>query len=307
MKVDWDQADMAFWDAQHAAAAAPLQQDWAYGSTMKALGVHVLRACVSQDGTPVALAQFMVRRFVGHSLNFVLCSRGPVWLQAVSGQDKARAYQALRRTLPLGRLRWAAITPEEPAGPELGLSKWRRVMTGHSTVLLDLTASLDTLRAQLDKRWRHRLGGAEASALTVHRVGTNPGQYRWLLDAEMQQREQRGLHGLPLQFFDVYVPSRQQPSQNMLTLRADVGRDRVAGMMFLIHGEAATYHVGWNSDAGRDLHAHNLILWRGIEALRERGVRLLDLGGVNTIRSAGIARFKMSTGGRVVTYAGTFI
>ena len=115
------------------------------------------------------------------------------------------------------------------------------------------------------------------------------------------------MHGLPLQFFDVYVPSRQQPSQNMLTLRADVGRDRVAGMMFLIHGEAATYHVGWNSDAGRDLHAHNLILWRGIEALRERGVRLLDLGGVNTIRSAGIARFKMSTGGRVVTYAGTFI
>ena len=78
-------------------------------------------------------------------------------------------------------------------------------------------------------------------------------------------------------------------------------------MMFLIHGQAATYQVGWTSEAGRDMHAHNLILWRGIEELRERGVRMLDLGGVNTIRSAGIARFKISTGGRVLTCAGTYI
>jgi hypothetical protein len=150
------------------------------------------------------------------------------------------------------------------------------------------------------------LGGAENSDLTIHRVGTNPGQYRWLLDADMQQREQRGLSGLPLQFFDLYSQSRQQPSKNMLTIRADIGRDRVAGMLFLIHGEAATYQVGWTSDVGRDQHAHNLTLWHGIQELQARGVRVLDLGGVNTIRSAGIARFKMSTGGKVVTYAGSY-
>jgi lipid II:glycine glycyltransferase (peptidoglycan interpeptide bridge formation enzyme) len=44
-----------------------------------------------------------------------------------------------------------------------------------------------------------------------------------------------------------------------------------------------------------------------MHALRERGVRLLDLGGVNTTRSAGIARFKIGTGGHVLTCAGTFI
>jgi hypothetical protein len=276
MKVIWDTLTYPEWDAHHAAAAAPLQQDWAYGACMKTLGVGVLRAFVEQDGAPVALAQFIIRRFVGGLAHMALCSLGPVWLQPMSG-------------------------------PELGLSRWRKVMTGHSTVMLDLTLSMDTLRAQLDKRWRHRLGGAENSELTIHRVGTNAGQYRWLLDAEMQQREQRGLHGLPLHFFELYVPSRQQPAKTILTMRADVGRDRVAGMMFLIHGEAATYQVGWTSDAGRDLHAHNLILWKGIEELRERGVRKLDLGGVNTTRSAGIARFKMSTGGQVLTCAGTFI
>jgi hypothetical protein len=307
MKVNWDTLSHPDWDAHHAFAAGPLQQDWAYGACMKTLGVGVHRALVTQDGVPVALAQFIVRRFAGGLANMALCSLGPVWLQSLSGADKAAVYQAIRKTMPLNNLRVVAVTPQERAGPELGLSRWRRVMTGHSTVMLDLSMSMEALRAQLDKRWRHRLGGAENAELTVHRVGTNAGQYRWLLDAEMQQREQRGLHGLPLHFFDLYVPSRRQPTQTMLTLRADVGRDRVAGMMFLIHGEAATYQVGWTSDAGRDLHAHNLILWKGIEALRERGIRKLDLGGVNTTRSAGIARFKMSTGGDVLTCAGTFI
>jgi lipid II:glycine glycyltransferase (peptidoglycan interpeptide bridge formation enzyme) len=41
-------------------------------------------------------------------------------------------------------------------------------------------------------------------------------------------------------------------------------------------------------------------------ALREQGVRRLDLGGVDTVRSGGIARFKIGTGGQVLTLAGTF-
>lgn len=109
-----------------------------------------------------------------------------------------------------------------------------------------------------------------------------------------------------MEFFEHYVASRAQTAKTILTLRADMGRDRIAAMMFLIHGEAAIYHVGWTTDKGRDLHAHNLLLWKAIEELKSRGIRKLDLGGVNTIRSAGIARFKMSTGGEVITLSGTY-
>jgi lipid II:glycine glycyltransferase (peptidoglycan interpeptide bridge formation enzyme) len=77
-------------------------------------------------------------------------------------------------------------------------------------------------------------------------------------------------------------------------------------MLFLVHGEAATYQIGWVGDAGRDLGAHNLLLWQAILKLRERGVRVLDLGGVDTARGAGLARFKIGTGGEVVTLAGVF-
>jgi hypothetical protein len=306
MQVIWNQTDRELWDAAHAKAAAPLQQDWAYGACMKALGVEVLRACVMFNDQPVALAQFIVRKWLG-VLAVALCGRGPVWLGSLSGAQKAQAYALLKKSLPIGGLNIVLITPEEEASADLGLSPWRRVMTGYSTVMLDISPTMDALRAQLDKRWRHRLGGAENSELTIHRVGTNPGQYRWLLDADMQQREARNLEGLPIAFFDLYAKARQVPAKTVLTMRADVGRDRVAGMLFLIHGEAATYQLGWTNDQGRDLHAHNRLLWAAIEELKSRGVRWLDLGGVNTQRSAGVARFKIKTGGRVVTFAGTYI
>jgi len=306
MKVDWGTQDMAAWDRAHAAAAAPLQQDWAYGSTLVSLGARVLRARVEADGVQVAQAQFIVRKFAKY-ISLALCTRGPLWLQDLSGKDKAAAYKAMRQTLPLSGLRFMMVTPNEALNDPLGLPAVRRIMSGYSTVIMDIAKPMDVLRAQLDKRWRHRLGGAEKSELNVQRMGTNPGQYRWLLDAEMQQRADRGLEGLPLIWFERYAESRKQPSRNLLSLRADVGRDRVAGMMFLIHGEAATYQVGWTSDVGRDLHAHNLMLWRAIEELRERGVRSLDLGGVNTQRSAGIARFKMATGGVVKQLAGSYL
>jgi lipid II:glycine glycyltransferase (peptidoglycan interpeptide bridge formation enzyme) len=41
--------------------------------------------------------------------------------------------------------------------------------------------------------------------------------------------------------------------------------------------------------------------------LRMQGVAILDLGGVNTQSGAGIARFKLETGGNVLVRAGAFV
>lgn len=306
MRVRWDGPDPAAWDAAHAAAAGALQQDRAYGDAMLALQVPVLRAVVERDGEPLALAQFIVRRF-GRLGAVALCSRGPLWLRPLDAADKSRAYRALRRTLPLSGLRFMLVTPEEAAGAPNGLSPLRRVMTGMSTVMLDLTQPPDALRAALDHRWRNRLVSGERAGLSVQRVGANPSQWRWLVDADIEQRRQKGLSGLPAPFFGHYVRVRAPATKAMLALRADAGRERVAAMLFLQHGAAATYEIGWSGERGRELHAHNLLLWQAIGELQARGVRRLDLGGVNTGRSAGLARFKLGTGGEVLTLAGTYL
>ena len=111
MKVTWDAIDAATWDEHHARIGAALQQDWAYGACMKTLGVHVLRGWVTRDGEPVALAQFIVRYFGGQLASMALCSLGPVWLAPLTAKEKELIYQALKKTIPLNKLRVVLFTP----------------------------------------------------------------------------------------------------------------------------------------------------------------------------------------------------
>ena len=306
MHILWNQIEYHQWDKAHVALGGAMQQDWAYGTSLKALGVECHRAEVILEGETVALAQFICRRY-GFMIGIALCTRGPLWLRPVSADDQARIYRELKRTLPMSRPRFALFSPNAIDPRDPSLKKLTRVMTGYSTVLIDLTQTSEQLRAAMEGRWRNRLVAAERAGLNIVCTGANPAQYRWLLEEERAQRASKSFYGLPLEFVESYINARAQTTKTMLILRAELKKDRVAAMLFLIHGSAATYHVGWSNEAGRDSNAHNLLLWRAFDELRERGVRTLDLGGINTRQLAGISRFKIGSGGKVVTYAGTFV
>jgi lipid II:glycine glycyltransferase (peptidoglycan interpeptide bridge formation enzyme) len=64
--------------------------------------------------------------------------------------------------------------------------------------------------------------------------------------------------------------------------------------------------MGWADEEGRQLNAHNALLWQAMAYLQELGVEQLDLGGVNTHDLPGISRFKLGTGGQAITLAGTY-
>jgi len=181
------------------------------------------------------------------------------------------------------------------------------VMTGYSTVVLDLTQPPETLRAAFDGKWRNRLVKAETEKkLQVH-VNSNVPKCRELLEREGRQRESRNFHGLPTDFVTHWIDVAASPAAAFVIARADFEGKTVAAMLFLLHGSVATYHIGWADDTGRDLNAHNLLLWRASLLLRERGLAAIDLGGVNTHSLPGISRFKLGTGGAVRTLAGTYL
>jgi len=312
LSITWNDTPREAWDAAHASAAASYQQDWAYGVALKAISanVDVLHAAVRRaDGSLVSLAQIATRPFamVGR---FALCTHGPVWIGDSSTDEKREACRLLKSTLPQRWPRLLVLTPDEPAND--GLKGMSRVMTGDATVLIDLTRDEDVLRGAMDQGWRNRLSKAERSELVVQKAGVKPAQYRWLLDAEAKQRVKRGYRAMPFEMTERWQDAKADGAQGdkaagLAVYRADLKRDAAAGMLFLIHGRRATYHVGWTSDEGRANAAHNLILWTAIRDLKARGVAVLDLGGVNTQSGAGIARFKLETGGQVLQRAGAFV
>ncbi len=307
MDVKWGSLSQAHWEEFHSTQRGALQQAWTYGEALTSLGVSLSRAMVWQDGQLVAMAQFMCKRVLGY-VSMASCTRGPIFHPDLSPAERAAIYKRLRQSIPLTPLRVTLFSPD-CTGEELDPVETRgmsRVMTGYSTVLLDLTQPLPTLKAQLEGKWRNRLNKVLAhEKLQIH-VQASLKRCDWLLGQELAQREAKNFHGLPTDFVKAYVASAADHRRAFVVAYAELGKNTVGGMLFLIHGRVASYHMGWSDGEGRRLNAHNALLWQAMADLKDKGVEVLDLGGVNTHDLPGISRFKLGAGGRAVTLAGTY-
>lgn len=307
MRVSWNHLERASWEAFCQRHGASLQQSWAYGQAMCSLGVQVHRACIEESGQLLGVAQFICRRVAGY-IGLASCTRGPVWQPEVPGTLRSQTYQAIKRSLPMTPLRVTLISPEAGAQdlPPGETDKLSRVMTGYSTVMLDLRRDLPALRADLEGKWRNRLAKAESDDRMRVQVQADRTACDQLLKREQEQRIHRGFHGLPTGLVPAYIAAHDKPAQAFAVASARLGKETVAAMLFLIHGRRATYHMGWASDEGRKLNTHNLLLWRAVAHFHGQGFDMLDLGGVNTHDLPGISRFKLGAGGQVLTLAGTY-
>jgi hypothetical protein len=307
MNVRWEHLPKAEWEEFHAVQHGALQQAWTYGEALTSLGVTMRRAMVWDGERLVAVAQFMCKRILGY-ISLASCTRGPVFHPDLGPAERAEIYKRLRQSIPLPRFKVLLFSPNctadqlDPAETR-GLS---RVMTGYATVLLDLTTPLPDLKARLEGKWRNRLTKALSNEKLRLHVQPSLKRCEWLLGKELDQREAKKFHGLPTEFVQAYIGAVAEPRQAFVVAYAELGKNTIGAMLFLIHGRVASYHVGWADEEGRQLNAHNALLWQAIVHLQGQGIAVLDLGGVNTHDLPGISRFKLGTGGHVVTLAGTY-
>ena len=311
LNVTWDTCTAADWERYLAMAGlSSLEQSWAYGEALAAVEVcRVPRALITRAGRPLAMVQaFEKRRFL--PLAVVRILRGPLWLEPVlSPEVRQDVLQLIKRRFRLARRELLIWSPELADGPEsqelMSASGTRRMVTGYSTLVLELRRPEGDLRAGLHGKWRNRLVAAERAGLAVNSASGGR-SFDWLVDRAEAFRRRAGFVGLPGAL--VRAIARAQPDcRDVLVLTAEARRERLAGVLFFVHGRTATYTLAWTGPEGRRLHAHNLLLWRAVLALRERGLEWLDLGGVNAAAAPGVARFKLGLGGRLRTLAGTFI
>ena len=278
-----------------------LFQSWDFGDAMRrAEGQEPVRAYLYAKDLHIGLVQgFRVRRL--GLVAFVRVLRGPLFFQPTPPDIHAIAVRRIRKAHPLSRLTWSTVMPEiaadelwDTAAETRGLN---RVMDGYETCWLDLRRGTDSLRAGLKQKWRNQLAKAEEADMAVERTG----ETGWLLERYEEQRRQRRYAGPSAALIAAH------PAEHGLTLIAKRGGQSIAGVHFQRHGPDATYQVGWTSEDGRALNAHNLLLWRGLLTLKENGVRWLDLGGLDAEKMPGIAHFKQGLGGEAFRNAGVYL
>lgn len=310
IRIVWNEGTLGEWAAAFARVTrSTLPQCFGYARAMgKTHGWVPRLGTIEADGRPLGLVQILERRHlkIVHERQL---HRGPLWFDGVPDPPVLEpVLSALRAACPSNPLNRASVLPELPAGPEMEALMARcgftRIGPGYQTVWLDLTRTMEALRAGFSTTWRQRLKSAQKTGLVID-VDAEAKNLPWLMKQEHEQAAAKHFRAMtgPLA---VRLRNALLKGDGVMMVAALHDGEAVASALFFGHGRAATYQVGWSNDAGRRTHAMRLVLWRAMEALKERGFAALDLGGINPETAPGVTEFKTAMGGEAVATVGLY-
>ena len=243
-------------------------------------------------------------------IHAVILDRGPIWrFEDYSPSLNADFWASFDKAFPSRFGRKRRIMPEledtahaRQTMEDLGYKRYDR--DGYQTLWLDLTNDEASLRENMHGKWRNCLRKAEKSELELS-WSNRFDEAALLLARHVQEQKDKNYHGPSLKMLSML--SRQADKQDsLLSGFATLDNVVVSGIIFYMHNNSATYQVGWNTPKARNVNANYLLLWQGLLKLQSKGIKDLDLGGVNDADAAGVKRFKSGIGGELVHYIGQY-
>ena len=224
-----------------------------------------------------------------------VASRGPVFRADATADDRIAGLRAARLH---------GLDAETGDGGVLRRAGFVQVMTPATVAVLTVHADPDAQLAQAGAKWRNAARQGLAAGLRIRQHLLCPTRDRWLLDADTGQQRAKRFRALP---HALSLAFAQSNPGDALVLTAREGGTAVAAMLFLRHGAAATYQIGWSGPRGRTLRAHHALLVDACRRLAAIGVTQIDLGTIDTANAPGLARFKLGSGAAARTLGGTWV
>jgi len=310
VRIAWNQGTMGEWGAAFARAPrSTLPQSFAYAQAMaKTYGYVPRLGLIERGGTPIGLVQVLERRLLKlfHDRQI---HRGPLWFDGVPEADVLEAVlRQLRKACPRNPLNRLSFLPELPAGAEMEelmlRCGFRRIGPGYRTVWIDLARSEEEILAGFNTLWRRGARAVEKAKLRID-VDAEAENLPWLMVQEHEQAQSKQFRAMT-DALALRLRAALRPSGGAFMVAALDGRTPVASALFLRHGAAATYQVGWSSEQGRKANAMRAVQWHAMRLLKERGVRWFDIGGINPESAPGVTEFKLGTGGEATETVGLF-
>lgn len=268
-----------------------------------------MQAVVLQDGAALA-GTALLAHGRGVLARHVALDEGPCWLPDQNTiEHNAAFFAAFARSYPAGPTLRRRVIPalgnDSPSINMLNQNSFRHSAGSVSqTIWCDLAAAEDVWFASWTRAARNKIRKGERAGVRVE--WDDSGRTAdWLVRHEAQARRTKNYHGPSPRMLGA-LRAVCAPTGAMIVGRALLAGRAVAGVMFVVHGPAATWLIGWNGDAGRAVAAHNILLRDGYRILKQRGIRYLDLGGVNDGPARSVKQFKESLGGELFTQPGLY-
>lgn len=305
--IEWNKLSLTEWDSLfQQVRRSTLLQSYPYAQAAGACYRQRARwGLIRIAGVPAGLVQMLEAGLFGPCLHAVMVDRGPLWLPGYGAPEHHVAFWTrFDKDFPRrwGRRRRIIPEIEQPFAMLMPFAAVSHVKP-YQTLWLDLSGAETDLRQGLDKKWRNALSKSERSGLRLEWSDSEEALSWLLLHHEVHRAEKKFYAASPR--FVRLLARYCRPRGEMLVGRVFCGDDPVAGVLFFRHGQSATYQLGWSGEAGRQYNAHHLLLWQGALTLKERGVRDLDLGGINE-EAEGVRLFKQGMGGESVILSGLY-
>jgi len=304
-RTEWSQMLDLFDDAN-------IYQTWSYGSVRwgeKNLSHLVLK----QNGEVLAMAQLRIVRPTRLKFGMAylrwgpLCQRRGTELDCETILRMARALEneyVSKRRLLLKILPNAFIGSPRVDAFQSAFCGFAQetpsAANSYRTFVLDLSAPLEELRRNLDKKWRNQLTRSEKNGLKVI-AGNGIDEYQRFCWMYRQMRDRKTFDTT----VDIEEFARIQQdlpeTHRMQILLCEQEGVPVAGVVASAMGDSAIYVLGATSDAGLNAKGSYLLQWTLIQWLKENGVKWYDLGGIDPEVNPGVYHFKKGLSGADVT------
>lgn len=281
-------------------APIALTQSSVFEQALSPLGLEGQRETLRLNGQDVGHALVLSRKvpMLGRIRALV---RGPVWSADLSAPARLEALHGLGVSLP-------HLIEADAPDPIFRGAGYRMVMTPGATGWLDIGAG-DTARdmPRAHPKWRANLARARNAGFRTIAGPFGGARGQWLLTQEAALRKSRGYRSVAGPISRALAAGAPDALCLISAETRGPTPETLAAMLFVRHGQSATYLIGATTDAGRAACAHHLLLAEAAERLSREGVRWIDLGQIDTEANPGLARFKLGTGAELHSLGGSWL
>lgn len=295
---------------------AQFLQSWSWGEFQKNAGHRVWRFGVYENNQLMASAAIIEHR-LPLKKSYLYCPRGPIINSRLTDEQqeevlklilsKARditiatqnAEEIFFRFEPIFAIRDSCL----PAGTAR-FAIWPTLsIQPPNTLILDLRLPTSDLLNNMHPKTRYNIHLAEKHGVKIIRTANF--EKCWPLFKATGQRDRFNLHAKN------YYQKMMELKEMELWVAENNQGDIIAANLMSFFGDTATYLHGASDYQNRNLMAPHLLQWVLIQEAKNRSFKYYDFHGVAPENKpdhpwAGVTRFKMGFGGKVINYPGTF-
>lgn len=236
-----------------------------------------------------------IRYVKNYFLKLQIINRSPLFRSKTSSFQKLVLIDSLTRSgyikgilLFAPNLMWSQVTGKLIRGFELPFVK------KNESFVLDLNKSEVELNKGLSSKWRNQRKKAEdyGCHLEINTGGDLLDQALCEYDNYKKLRSFDGVESSVVR--NVY----ELDKDSVDVVVAQLDGKFLGAMVFLRDMNFSTYIIGVSNEEGKRVNVNNLMIWNMILFLKnKKGIKKLDLGGVDFKKNNGIAHFKKGIGG----------